>query len=416
MKATPLALLTAAMSLSQGVYAADFVFLDEDVLKHNRQVLQSDKASDNMRQAYQRLIEEADIAMKQAPFSVTNKGMTPPSGSKNDYLSISPYWWPDETKADGLPWIRHDGKTNPASKTNETDSKRIGKFTRSTRAIALAYYFSQDEAYAKQGIEFIRTWFINEKTKMNPNVNYGQGVPGRADGRRSGIIDTRTLADRLLDAIAILSQSKHWTDNDEKQIKQWYSDYLDWMLEADLAGGPKGEAAAPNNHGTWYDYQIAGISYFLGNEHLTKVMVQKGKMRVDTQFAADGSQPHEIARTRAYHYHYFSLVPLVGIAELGEKVNVDLWNYQNDQGGSLEKGISLMASYHDAQKPWPYSQKDKRRRVERMTSVYLKAGESLNKPEWIKLAQDTDFSQFTVNKNLAEIWEQRDIELLLQKQ
>ncbi len=412
----PIALLISALALSHQVQAADFVFLNEDVLQQNRTILQSKDASASMKQAYERLLEEADIAMKQAPFSVAEKGMTPPSGDKHDYMSISPYWWPDETKADGLPWIRHDGKTNPASKTTETDSRRIGNFTRSTRAVALAYYFSQDEAYAKKGIEFVRTWFLNEATKMNPNVNYGQGVPGRAEGRRGGIIDTRTLADRMLDAIAILSQSKHWTEQDEQQIKQWYSEYLDWLIVDDLSGGPKGEAAAANNHGTWYDFQVASIAYFIGNDHLTKQMVQKGKMRVDTQFEADGSQPHEIERTRAYHYHYFSIVPLVGIAELGEKVGVDLWNYENDKGGSMAQGIQLMANYHDPAVKWPYSQKDDRRRVERMTSIYLKAGESLNKPEWIKLAKDTDFSQFSVKKNLAEVWEQRDIELLYHKQ
>ena len=199
-------------------------------------------------------------------------------------MSISPYWWPDESKEDGLPWIRHDGKTNPASKTDETDSKRIGHFTRSVRALAVAYYFSQDEKYAQQGIEYIRTWFFNEDTKMNPNVNYGQGVPGVAEGRRGGIIDTRTLTDRMLDSIAILSQSPTWSESDETQITQWYSEYLDWLIIDDLSGGPKGEAYAENNHGTWYDYQVAGVSYFIGNETLAKQMVQKGKMRIDTQF------------------------------------------------------------------------------------------------------------------------------------
>jgi len=410
-----LAACIGAITFGSNVIAADFVFLNEATLEANRTLLQSDKASDTMKVTYERLLEEADLAMKDGPFSVADKGMTPPSGNKNDYMSISPYWWPDENKEDGLPWIRHDGKTNPASKTDETDSKRIGHFTRSVRALAIAYYFSQDEKYAQQGIDYIRTWFINEETKMNPNVNYGQGVPGVAEGRRGGIIDTRSLADRMLDSIAMLSQSPAWTENDEAQIKQWYGDYLDWLIVDDLSGGPKGEAYAANNHGTWYDYQVASIAYFIGNEPLAKQMVQKGKMRIDTQFEKDGSQPHEIERTRAYHYHYFSLDPLVGMAQIGEKVDIDLWNYTNKKGGSLETGIQLMATYHDLDKEWPYTQKDKRRRIERMTPLYLKAGVAMDKPEWVKLATETDFSEFTVEKNLAEVWAQRDIELLYPK-
>ncbi|WP_226569710.1 alginate lyase family protein [Mangrovibacter yixingensis] len=407
-----LATCIGAILVSNNTLAANFVFLDEAMLEQNRTVLQSNQASTSMKQAFERLIEEADVAMQDGPFTVTDKIMMPPSGSKNDYLSISPYWWPDESKADGLPWIRRDGKTNPASKTTETDSNRIGHFTRSVRALALAYYFSQDEKYARQGIDYVRVWFMNDKTKMNPNVNYGQGVPGIAEGRRSGIIDTRGLAERMLDSIAILSLSPAWTNEDEQRITQWYSEYLNWLIVDDLSGGPAGEAYSENNHGTWYDYQVASISYFLGNEALAKQMVEKGKMRVDTQFEKDGSQPHEIARTRAYHYHYFNLDSLVGIAQIGDKLGIDLWQYENKKGGSLAKGIQLMASFQNPASHWPYSAQDNPRRVERMAPIYLKAGVAMNKPEWIKLAKDTDFERFTVQKHLAEVWAQRDIELL----
>ncbi|MCL1067431.1 alginate lyase family protein [Shewanella olleyana] len=413
MKGSKSAFAVACLSalVSSSALSANFVFLDEATLAQNRTLLHSEKAPQSMQHSYQQLIEEADIGKQATIFSVAHKGFTPPSGDKNDYMSISPYWWPDESKADGLPWIRFDGKTNPASKSDETDSVRIGTFTRTVRALALAYYFSEDEAYANKAIELVRAWYIDETTKMNPNVNFGQGVPGVADGRRSGLIDTRTLVERNLDAIAILSQSATWTEKDEAGINQWYSDYLDWLIEDDLSGGPKGEAYAPNNHGTWYDYQMAGIAYFLGNSHLTKQMVQKGKVRIDTQFAEDGSQPHEAQRTRSYHYHYFSLDPLVGIAQLGDKVGVDLWHYQNQQGVSLTKGIEFMVKYNDPKAQWPFPEKDSRR-IARMSPLYLKAGQALDKPQWINLAKDTDFTGYSVSKNLAEVWAQREIELL----
>lgn len=408
---TAISLLTM-LSLSSLAKETPFVFLEEEILKLNKELLHSTQASETMKQAFDRLLEEAGHAIEVGKLSVTDKGMTPPSGSKNDYMSISPYWWPDPEKEDGLPWIRHDGKTNPASKTEETDSRRIGLFTRSVRALAIAYYFSDDEKYAEQAIDYIRHWFLDEETKMNPNVDYGQGVPGVAEGRRGGIIDTRTLADRMLDAIAMVSRSDYWMEEDEKAIQQWYAEYLDWLLTDELSGGPEGEAYAENNHGTWYDLQVAGIAYFLDNQDLAKEMVEKGKMRVDTQIEADGSMPHEVERTRAYHYHYFNLDPLAGLAQIGEKIDVDLWNYENEKGGSIGKGIDLMAKYNDPESDWPYTAKDKRRRVERMTPIYLKAGQAMGRNDWIALAKDADFSQFTVEKNLAEIWAQRDVELL----
>lgn len=112
----------STIHFSTNSLAVDFVFLNEATLKKNRAVLQSDNAGDSMKGACSRLIKEADLA---DPFTVTVKGMTPPNGNKNDCMSISPYWWPNKSKSHGLPWVRHDGKTNLASKTTETD---VGHF------------------------------------------------------------------------------------------------------------------------------------------------------------------------------------------------------------------------------------------------------------------------------------------------
>ncbi len=403
------------IATSSSAIAAEFVFVKEEVLKNNRVLLHSENAPATMTQSYERLLEEAKYATKAGRFSVTDKGMTPPSGNKNDYLSISPYWWPDKNKADGLPWNRIDGKVNPASKTSETDSKRLGKFTRSVRALAIAYYFSQDEQYAETAIDYIRTWFLNPETRMNPNMNYAQGVPGRAEGRRGGIIDSRSFADRMLDAIAMVSQSPAWTEADENGIKQWYGEYLDWLLTSELGGGPKGEAYAENNHGSWYDLQVAGISYFLGKESIAMNALEKGKMRIDSQFRADGTQPHELARTRSYHYSYFNLDALSGVAQVGEKIGIDLWNYESPKGGSLKKGIELLAQYQDKAEDWPYPHK-KTPRVMRMMPIYRKAALGMSDQTLLALSKSGDFSQFTVKKNLAEIWAERDIELLYRKQ
>ncbi len=391
---------------------SDFVFLEESTLELNRAALRSDNPPAGMVQSYERLLEEARSAAGAGPFSVTHKTMVPPSGSKNDYLSISPYWWPDPTKEDGLPWIRKDGKTNPVSKTSDTDSVRIGYFTRSVRALAIAYYFSGDEAYAEKAIEYIRMWFFDPETRMNPNMNFAQGVPGVAPGRRSGLIDSRGLADRLLDAIAMLSKSAHWTEADEKGIKAWYGEYLHWLLNDELSGGPEGEAYSENNHGTWYDLQVAGIACFLGKEKLARTMVNKGKMRIDTQFDKEGKQAHELARTRPYHYSYFNLTALVGLAQVGAKVGVDLWHYESTNGASIEKGIEFLATYHDPDKAFPYPDRDKPRRVPRMAPVYQFAGKALSNKHFLKLAKSLNFDQYTVEKNLGEIWAERDLQLL----
>src|SRR5688572_7166406 len=67
--------------------------------------------------AYLELIKQANKALAGPLISVTHKKtLLPPTGDAHDYYSLSPYWWPDSSKSDGLPYIRRDGETNPESK------------------------------------------------------------------------------------------------------------------------------------------------------------------------------------------------------------------------------------------------------------------------------------------------------------
>ena len=64
--------------------------------------------------ALEQLKHDADASLIVGPFSVMHKKLTPPSGDKHDYMSFAPYWWPDPSTPDGLPYIRRDGEHNRA--------------------------------------------------------------------------------------------------------------------------------------------------------------------------------------------------------------------------------------------------------------------------------------------------------------
>jgi len=63
---------------------------DADNLALTKSRVMSGEAS--VKPAMKLLIETADKALTQGPYTVTAKTKTPPSGSKNDYYSIGPYW------------------------------------------------------------------------------------------------------------------------------------------------------------------------------------------------------------------------------------------------------------------------------------------------------------------------------------
>jgi hypothetical protein len=43
------------------------------------------------------------------------------------------------------------------------------------------------------------------------------------------------------------------------------------------------------------------------------------------------------------------------MADLSQRVGVDLWTYQASSGGSIEKALDYLAPYADSNTPWPYS-------------------------------------------------------------
>jgi hypothetical protein len=57
--------------------------------------------------------ERADKALDFKLVTVVDKPSTPPSGDKHDYMSLSPYWWPDKTKPMANRSFRKDGEINP---------------------------------------------------------------------------------------------------------------------------------------------------------------------------------------------------------------------------------------------------------------------------------------------------------------
>ena len=126
--------------------------------------------------AYRHLIEDAERHLDQQPLSVMMKEKTAVSGDKHDYLSLSRYFWPDPTKPDGLPYINRDGVANP--EREKLDRPKVALMVSNITTLSLAWYFSGEEKYAQKAAEQLRVWFLNKDTRMNPNLNYAQIVPG----------------------------------------------------------------------------------------------------------------------------------------------------------------------------------------------------------------------------------------------
>src|SRR5919205_3865952 len=166
-----------------------------------------------------RVLADAQKALSAGPFTVVSKEVTPPSGDKHDYMSQAPYFWPNPKTPNGLPYIRRDGERNPEI-NRITDHRSLDQMADAVETLALAYYFKGDEAYAAKAAQLLRAWFIDPATRMNPNLQYAQYIPGVNTGRGIGLIETRGLT-RVVDAIGLLKGSKSLTETDRRGISDW---------------------------------------------------------------------------------------------------------------------------------------------------------------------------------------------------
>jgi hypothetical protein len=280
-----------------------------------------------------------------------DKKHIPPSGNKHDYYSVGPYWWPDPSKPDGLPYVRRDGEVNP--ERYEYDSAGLKKTVSAVDDLALAWYLTNEAKYAERAALLLRTWFLDPATRMNPHLQYGQAIPGRTEGRGIGIIDTAQWI-RLVDAVGLLQTSESWPESDHRKLQAWFEAYLQWLLTSSHG---KAEANTKNNHAVWYDAQVASFALFIGDETTARrALEQVGPRRIATQIEPDGRMPYELARTKSFSYTHMNLRGFLHLARLAEHVDVDLWSYESADGRSIKAALDWLEPYVAGTAGWEYRQ------------------------------------------------------------
>ncbi|MEU9916301.1 alginate lyase family protein [Streptomyces sp. NPDC051001] len=322
--------------------------------------LRLDRGDRQLRRTVAALTARADRWLDQGPWTVVDKPRPAPGGDVHDYLSQAPYWWPSQAPTTDNPWgcpyVQRDGERNPEVDSG-TDRQDVEKTFDSAYDLSLAWYYTGDRRYAEKAGQVLRTWFLDPDTRMNPNLDHAQFIPCKYDGRAIGIIDFSQSYTAVLDAIALLETgAPGWSRTDRTAMTRWNADFLDWLAHSEFGTQ---EAAATNNHGTFYDLLLAGLAYATGDKGLARRTVLDARARrIAPQIAADGSQPQELARTRSWHYSTFDLVAYTRLAGIGRHVGVDLWAYRGPDGQSLFNAVDYLLPAATATAPWPHPELD----------------------------------------------------------
>ena len=301
------------------------------------------------------IVTRAEEALVRGRLSVVDKSAMPPSGDRHDYMTVSPYWWPDPKNPDGPQVQRRDGIRIPAMQVGHPDSARYD-YTRSRylfadlAALGLAHFFTGEDRFAAHAAKIVRTWFVDPETRMNPNLNFAQARLGH-DGDRGtafGLLEFRDLH-FAIDAIRLLAG-----DLDEETragLRRWLRLYLDWLTGSALG---KQASATRNNHGPWYDLQVVAIANDLGDDRVIASTLERARSRIGDHFESDGRQPNELSRTLSQHYCAFNLQGWMYLAQAAEVLGTDLWHHRGPYGAGLREGLLWLLD-HDGRE-WPYQQ------------------------------------------------------------
>jgi hypothetical protein len=328
-----------------------------------------------------RVLRGAEKHLADLPVTVTASGSPRSAGGKHDYFSEGDYWWPDPKKPDG-PYIQRDGMSNP---DNFNDHRRaLIRLSLIVPSLAAAYVLTRDRKYADHAVRHLRAWFVDEATRMNPNLQYAQAIHGRFTGRGTGIIDTLHLVE-----VARAAPRLDLNGRDLDGIRNWFAEYLEWMTTH-----PYGiaERDAKNNHGTCWAAQVAAFAGLTGNATLTEYCRNRFKTAlIPNQEAADGSFPLELARTKPYGYSLFNLDAMAILAQTLTTPEDNPWTWRLPDGRGMARAVAYMYPFIADKSKWtkPPDVMYFQEWPVRQPSL-LFAGLALGKPEYLDLWKRLD--------------------------
>jgi hypothetical protein len=230
--------------------------------------------------------------------------------------------------------------TNP---DNFTDHRRaLIRLSLRMPALSAAWLVTKEELYGAHTAEHLRAWFVDEATRMNPNLEFAQAIHGRTAGRGIGIIDTVHLVE-VARAAAALEGSQSFANDVGDKVRRWFSEYLSWMTTS--SHGIE-EREAKNNHGTCWVLQVAEFARYTGNTELVSFCRKRfTSVLVPNQIAPNGSFPLELARTKSYAYSLFNLDAMTTVCQILSSGQDSLWEFEMPDGRGIRKATEYMFPY-----------------------------------------------------------------------
>ena len=229
---------------------------------------------------------QANKELKAGPFSIVtnNKPRLAPSGDKHDYVSMAPYFWPDPAKKDGLPYIRKDGQVNPerekfdcaSTGQNAAGCAFAGPDLLPDRRTSVCRACGQIAARLVPGAGDAdepepQLWPVHPRHHRRPRHRHYRHSSARSRWLRAwASCKVRRRGPRPTRPAWKPGSAPTWRGCEPAKRR--------------------GRGRGPNNHGSWYDAQLAAYFLFVGERESAKKVLQESKAkRIARQIEPDGA-------------------------------------------------------------------------------------------------------------------------------
>jgi tetratricopeptide (TPR) repeat protein len=296
---------------------------------------------------HERILRLAREVLASKPLSIADQVATNSAGGPHDFFSQADYSWPNPKSTNGLPYVDRDGYSNPNTFTYHRLAMRQMKDA--VAALAAAYALTGEDRYVAKAAEFLRVFFLDAQTRMNPNLQYAQAVLGSSTGRSYGIIDTLHLAE-LPVAIRFLEKSPAFPPAVDLGMKRWFADYTHWIMTS--TNGVK-EMNAGNNHSIACFVQLASFAKLTGDNAVLDLARRRFKeVLLPRQMTNDGSFPLELKRSKPYGYSIFQADNVSILCHLLSTKNNDLWKFTLPDGRGPRQAVDFIYPFLANKNRW----------------------------------------------------------------
>ena len=294
---------------------------------------------------------DADRRMKEGPWSVTTDRPKGIDIDPHEYYTEAPYYWQNPDNPEG-PYLREDGHSNPARIV--ADQTALNAMSEAVFSLGVASFLLDNPAYGKRAATVIHTWFINPRTKMNPDLDYAQSIPGVNNGRGSGLVDGRAFI-RAIQGMEFLEQTNQWSAKDQTAVHHWFEEYLRWLLTSRNATD---EQKSGNNHASWWAAEVAAVGSYLDDAKTQQVAFSFYKEHLlPRQIMPNGSAPHEEVRARSLRLSSLNLDAFSTICRIAQVHGIaDLWTVRARSGASIASALDYLSPFLEDPKKWSREQ------------------------------------------------------------